>query len=113
MPFKDPAKAKAWKSAWNAANKEKKAKYDFFRFRRLRARIARKTASVADKETLLMAEPTPEEQKKIIRALVRLKHSLAADREIARTFEAIDDIEQRGNKAQIVMTINDLLGSGE
>lgn len=60
-----------------------------------------------------MTEPlTAKEQKKIIRTLTRLKHSLAADREIYMLLEERDRLGTEGVVPKIETTLQELTNEG-
>lgn len=54
-----------------------------------------------------------QQQKKILRSLTRLKHSLAADREIYQLLEQRESLGSEGVVPQLETTLNDILTGQE
>lgn len=57
-----------------------------------------------------MTEYDAMEKKKIARTLVRLRHSIEADREIRVLLEQMQDIATEGAAARIETTLSEILG---
>ncbi len=57
-----------------------------------------------------MTELTVDEQKKVLRALARLKHSILADREIEQALTQLDELGAQGYAPRLEISLSDLVG---
>lgn len=53
------------------------------------------------------------EQKKVLRVITRLKHSLAADREIAENLARMEELGTQGVVPRLETTLADVLGNSD
>lgn len=57
-----------------------------------------------------MTELTVEEQKKVLRALTRLKHSILADREIEAHLQQMEELGANGYAPKLEVSLSDIVG---